>query len=137
MLAIGSTDLSGLDDLRVLITVNLSVGLGHFTWTWVRNWLCRVLGSGQAFLTLVGPRAVTITKGWFRRQAALLMAIRFLLTYLSSVDRAPGDVWPTLLLMMTPVKMVLGPNLKLWALRPNMSILMMLSGSRLGANRTC
>lgn len=135
--AIGLSMLSGPVVLRRLSRLTLDVPAGQFTETYVTNWLCRVLGRGQAFRTLTGPRAVNITNGLGSARAALLIEIWRLLTVLSSVDRAPGDVWPTLLLTIMPVNMLFGPNLKLWARGPNIEILATLSGSRLVANRTC
>lgn len=101
-----------------------------------RKWLSRVLGSGKALLTLTGPRAVTIKNGVGIVRATLLIAIACLLTILRRVDRACGEVWPTLLVRMMSVKTGFGRNLKWLPFRRKIEIFAMLSGSRLGANRT-
>lgn len=110
---------------------------GQLTDAPTRNWLTRVLGSPQALSRLTGPRAVTMTNGRGILRAMLLMAIPRLLTILRSVDRAPGDVWPTLLVSMTEVKTGFLWNLNLLCPRLQKAIFIILEGSRLGANRTC
>lgn len=111
--------------------------LGHLIDAPTRKWLTRVLGSPHALSRLTGPRAVTMTNGRGMLRAMLLMAIPRLLTILSSVDRAPGEVWPTLLVSMTDVNIGFLWNLNLLRPRLQKATLIMLDGSRLGANRTC
>lgn len=53
------------------------------------KWLTRVLGRPKAFLLLTGPRAVTITNGPGSVTCRFLTAAVFLVTVLSTVDRAP------------------------------------------------
>lgn len=110
---------------------------GQLTDAPTRNWLTRVLGSPQALSRLTGPRAVTMTNGRGILRAMLLMAIPRLLTILRSVDRAPGDVWPTLLVSMTEVKTGFLWNLNLLCPRLQKAIFIILEGSKLGANRIC
>lgn len=121
---------------RCLRTLILLLNEGHFTATPTRKWLSRVLGNPQAFLRLIGPRAVRTAQSLFTRRAALLTSIRCLLTILNKVVRAPVGVWPTLLISMRLVNIGFRRKLKLPAPTPKIAAFNMLSGTKLGANRT-
>lgn len=121
-------------------TVCLALWLGQLMLTRMRKWLSRVLGSGQAFLRLTGPRAVRMRNGWFSGWRRLSIAILFLRTVRSSVDRAWGSVWPTLLVTSSRANIGFLTKWKVCALLGcTLSILVFrtLVGTRLGANRTC
>lgn len=65
------------------------------------------------------------------------MAIRRLVTVLSRVSRAPGAVWPTLLVTMILVKTGFGRKANVSCLCLQTDSFMTLEGNRLEANRTC
>ncbi len=118
-------------------TVPLLLKEGQATIIPSTNSLARVLGNGHAFLRLTGPRAVTIKNGLGRWNADLLTAIRRLRTVLNSVSRIPVGVWPTLLVNMKPVNIGFRPIANPLLPRSHITALIILVGSKLGANRIC
>lgn len=108
---------------------------GQATMVPTTNWLTRVLGRPNAFLLLTGPLAVTITNGPGSLTCLLLTAAVFLVTVLSTVDRAPVPEWPTLLSNMKPVRTGLTRAENCRAEKLNIRAFIRLDGTRLGAYR--
>lgn len=80
---------------------------------------------------------MTITNGPGKVTCRLLTAAVFLVTVLSTVDRAPVPEWPTLLSSMKPVRTGLTRAANPRDVKLKIRAFIRLDGTRLGAYRMC